>query len=48
VGDGLGPSVPHTNTFTICIGIAFSSYIVAVVYLIHILLSETENNEEGI
>jgi hypothetical protein len=29
-------------------GIAFSSYIVVVVYLIHVLLSETDNNEAGI
>jgi hypothetical protein len=32
----------------VCIRIAFSSYIVAVVCLIHVLLSETDNNEEGI
>jgi hypothetical protein len=32
----------------VSIGIAFSPYIVAVVYLIHVLLSETDNNEEGI
>jgi hypothetical protein len=29
-------------------GIALSLYIVAVVCLIHVLLSETDNNEEGI
>jgi hypothetical protein len=32
----------------VCIKIAFSPYIVAVVCLIHVLLSETDNNEEGI
>jgi hypothetical protein len=32
----------------VCIGIAFSPYIVAVVCLICGLLSETDNNEEGI
>jgi hypothetical protein len=32
----------------VCIGIAFSPYIVAVVCLIHVLLSETDNNEEEI
>jgi hypothetical protein len=31
----------------LCIGIVFSPYIVAVVCLIHVLLSETNNNEEG-
>jgi hypothetical protein len=31
-----------------CISIASSPYIVAVVCLIHELLSETDNNEEGI
>jgi hypothetical protein len=30
------------------IGITFPPYIVAVVCLIHVLLSETDNNEEGI
>jgi hypothetical protein len=46
VGDGPGPRVPHTCT--LCVGIAFSPYIVTVVCLIHVLLSETDNNEEGI
>jgi hypothetical protein len=32
----------------VCIGIAFSPYIVAVVCLMHVLLSETDNNGEGI
>jgi hypothetical protein len=32
----------------VCIGIAFSPYIVVVVCIIHVLLSETDNNEEGI
>jgi hypothetical protein len=32
----------------VCIGIAFSPYIVAVVCLIHVLLSETDNNKGGI
>jgi hypothetical protein len=32
----------------VCIEIAFSPYIVAVVCRIHVLLSETDNNEEGI
>jgi hypothetical protein len=32
----------------VCIGIAFSPYIVAVVCLTYVLLSETENNGEGI
>jgi hypothetical protein len=32
----------------VCVGIAFSPYIVAVVCLVHALLSETDNNEEGI
>jgi hypothetical protein len=32
----------------VCMGIAFSPYIVTVVCLIHALLSETDNNEEGI
>jgi hypothetical protein len=32
----------------VCIGIAFPPYIVAVVCIIHVLLSETDNNEEGI
>jgi hypothetical protein len=45
VSDGRGPRVPHTCT---CIRIAFSPYIVAVVCLIHVLLSETDNNEEEI
>jgi hypothetical protein len=30
------------------IGIAFSLYVAAVVCIIHVLLSETDNNEEGI
>jgi hypothetical protein len=29
----------------VCIGIAFSPYIVATVCLMHVLLSETDNNE---
>jgi hypothetical protein len=32
----------------VCIGTAFSPYIIAIVFLIHVLLSETDNNEEGI
>jgi hypothetical protein len=32
----------------VCLGIAFSLYIVAVVFIIHILLSETGSNEETI
>jgi hypothetical protein len=32
----------------VCIKIVCSPYIVAVVCLIHVLLSETDNNEEGI
>jgi hypothetical protein len=44
--DGPGPRVPHTCT--LCVGIAFSPYIVTVVCLIHVLLSGTDNNEEGI
>jgi hypothetical protein len=32
----------------LCIRIAFSPYIVAVVCLIRVFLSETDNNEEGI
>jgi hypothetical protein len=40
VGDGPGPRVPHT-----CIGTAFSAYIVAVLCIIHVLLSVTDNNE---
>jgi hypothetical protein len=32
----------------VCTGIAFSPYIVAIVCLLHVLLSETDNNEEGI
>jgi hypothetical protein len=31
----------------VCIGIAFSPCIVAVMFLIHALLSETGNNEKG-
>jgi hypothetical protein len=30
------------------IGIAFSPYIVGIVYLIHVLSSETDDSEEGI
>jgi hypothetical protein len=30
----------------VCIGIAFSPYTVAVVCLMHVFLSETDNNEE--
>jgi hypothetical protein len=32
----------------VCIGIAFTPYTVAVVCLRHVLLSEIDNNEEGI
>jgi hypothetical protein len=35
------------TTVLICIRIAFSPYIVTAVCLIHVLLSETNNNEEG-
>jgi hypothetical protein len=45
VGDSPGPREPHTCT---CIRIAFSPYIVAVVCLIHVLLSKTDNNGGGI
>jgi hypothetical protein len=45
VGDGPGPRVPHTCT---CIGIALSPYIVAVVCLIHVHFSETDNNKKEI
>jgi hypothetical protein len=45
VDDSPGPRVPHTCT---CTGIVFSPYTVAVVCLIHVLLSQTDNNEEGI
>jgi hypothetical protein len=45
VGDSPGPRVPHT---LVCIGIAIYPYIVAVVCLKLLLLSETDNNEEGI
>jgi hypothetical protein len=31
----------------VCIGITFHPYIVAVACLVHVLLSETSNNEEG-
>jgi hypothetical protein len=31
-----------------CIGIAFSPYTVAVICLMHVLLSETDNSEKGI
>jgi hypothetical protein len=34
-------------TILVCIGIAFSPYIVAVVCLIHVLSSETINNKAG-
>jgi hypothetical protein len=32
----------------VCIGITFTPYTVTVVCLIHVLLYETDNNEEGI
>jgi hypothetical protein len=52
VGDGPGPHVCRglvcLTSVLVCIGIAFSPYIVAVVFLVHVLLSETDNNEEGI
>jgi hypothetical protein len=39
------------TTVLVCIGIAFSPYIVAIVcliHVIHVLLPETDDNEEGI
>jgi hypothetical protein len=42
-GDGLVCLTP----VLVCIRIAFSPYIVSVVCLIHVLLSEIDNNEEG-
>jgi hypothetical protein len=51
VGDGPGPRACRgLACFTpvpLCIGIGFSSHIVAIVCLIHVFLSETNNNEEG-
>jgi hypothetical protein len=52
VGDGRGPRAYRgfacLTPVLVCIGIAFCPYIVAVVCLIHVLLSETDNNEKGI
>jgi hypothetical protein len=52
VGDGPGSRVcwglACLAPVLVCIGIAFSPYIVAVVCLVHVLSSETDNNEEGI
>jgi hypothetical protein len=52
VGDGPGSracwGLACLTRVLLCIGIAFSPYIVAVVCLTHVLLSETDNNEEEI
>jgi hypothetical protein len=52
VGDGPGPrtcrGLACLTPVLVCIKIAFSPFIVAVVCLTHVLLSETDNNEEGI
>jgi hypothetical protein len=49
VGDGPGPCACRgLAPVLICIGIAFSPYIVAVVCLINVHLSETHKNEEAI
>jgi hypothetical protein len=45
VGDGPRPCACLIPVL-VHIGIAFSPYIVAIVYLIHVLLSETDNNED--
>jgi hypothetical protein len=48
VVDGPGPCACTCPTpVLVCIGIAFPPYIVAIVCLVHVLLSETDNNEEG-
>jgi hypothetical protein len=47
VGEVGDSPVPRECICT-CIGIDFSSYTVAVVFLMHVRLSEADNNEEGI
>jgi hypothetical protein len=52
VGDSPGPPTCRGPTcltpVPVCIRITFPPCIVAIVFLIHVLLSETNNNEEGI
>jgi hypothetical protein len=52
VGDSPGPcacrGLACLTPVLVCIGIGFSPHIVAVVCLICVLLSETDNDEEGI
>jgi hypothetical protein len=52
VGDGPGSracrDLACLTPVLVCIGITFSSYIVAIDRFILVLLSETDNNEEGI
>jgi hypothetical protein len=38
----------YLTPLLVCIRISFSSYIVAIVCIIHVYLSETDNNEERI
>jgi hypothetical protein len=44
----MAQGLPCLTPVPVCIGIAFSPDIVAVLCLIHVLLSETINNEEEI
>jgi chemotaxis receptor (MCP) glutamine deamidase CheD len=48
VDDGPEPRACVLTLVLVCVGIAVFPYIVAVVGLIHVLLSETDNNEKGI
>jgi hypothetical protein len=52
VGDGRGPHVCWSfaclTCVLMCIGIAFSAYVVAIVSLTYVLICESDSNEEEI